>query len=197
MKSIKYQNVSSPSIDVKRRHQIVTGIILLLGFIFIQSCQSSPEAITVQESVHPNIEKLKKQSSEFIQEIIQLNENVYVAVGFDGSNASMVIGKDGVVIKDALRALGAAEKVAEKFKKISNKPVKAVIYTHGHEDHTGGTSAFIDNSNEVKIIAREGFKEELEGNSPVEPLRNLADQQINAPARNYYLSYALEMEKNL
>ena len=28
-------------------------------------------------------------------------------------------------------------------------------------------------------------------------LRALAAQQINAPARNYYLSYSYEMEKNL
>ena len=64
-----------------------------------------------------------------------------MAVGYDGSNASMVVGEDGVVIIDALRALGAAEKVAVEFRNITSKPVKALIYTHGHQDHTGGTSA--------------------------------------------------------
>jgi uncharacterized sulfatase len=152
-------------------YQSIFGLImLLLGIHFFQSCQNSPEESTIQEKEHPNIIKLKKQSTEFVPEIIRLNESVYVAVGYDGSNASMVIGKDGVVIVDALRALGAAEKVAEEFKKISHKPVKAIIYTHGHSDHTGGASAFIGTNKDVKIIARQGFKEQLQGRSPVGPI---------------------------
>lgn len=144
--------------------------MLLLGVIFLQACQSSPEKRPVQEQEHRNISKLKKQSAEFIPEIIKLNENVYVAVGYDGSNASMIIGEQGVVIVDALRALGAAEMVAELFREITSKPVAALIYTHGHEDHTGGASAFIGTAKGVKVIARAGFKDELQENSPVEPI---------------------------
>ncbi|MBK8506729.1 MAG: alkyl/aryl-sulfatase [Saprospiraceae bacterium] len=146
--------------------------VFLLGIIFLQACQNFTEGSTLSEKAgdHPNIIKLKGQSAEFTPEIVKLNENVYVAVGYDGSNASMVIGVDGVVIIDALRALGAAEKVAEQFREISRKPVKALIYTHGHEDHTGGASAFIEDSKDVQIIARVGFKDELQEHSPVEPI---------------------------
>ena len=156
------------------------NIIVLLALI---ACTTQ---IKAQETEATRL--LKEQSKEFIQEIIQLNENVYTAVGYDGSNASMVIGIDGVVIIDALRALGAAELVAAEFRKLSDKPVKALIYTHGHADHTGGASAFIGNSKEVKVIAREGFKEELQERSPVEPIltkrnarqfgRNLPPEEI-------------------
>ncbi|UMB53051.1 alkyl/aryl-sulfatase [Lutibacter sp. A64] len=145
-----------------------------MAVIILQGCENTSEKNITQEQKleqeHPNITKLKGQSTEFTPEIIKLNENVYVAVGYDGSNTSMVIGEDGVVIIDALRALGAAEIVANKFREITSKPVKAVIYTHGHDDHTGGTSAFIGDSKNVKIIARAGFKEELQGKSPVEPI---------------------------
>lgn len=130
---------------------------------------------------------LKEQNQEFIPEIVRLNENVYAAVGYDGSNASMVIGEQGVVIIDALRALGAAEKVAKEFRKITIKPVKALIYTHGHPDHTGGTSAFISKSKDVKIIAREGFKKGLQGNSPVQPIlkkRNARQFGRNLPPKD-------------
>ncbi len=113
---------------------------------------------------------LKEHNKEFVPEIIQLNERVYTAVGYDGSNASMVVGEDGLVIIDALRALGAAEQVAAAFRKISNKPVKALIYTHGHADHTGGASAFIGNDKDVIVIARDGFKEDLQARSPIEPI---------------------------
>lgn len=152
----------------KRYKSILKVSLLLFGLNFLQACHNERLENTDQE--HPNITKLKSQSAEFTAEIIQLSEQVYVAVGFDGSNASMLIGEQGVVIIDALRALGAAEKVAAEFRKITSKPVEALIYTHGHQDHTGGTSAFVGDNKQVKIIAREGFKEELQERSPVEPI---------------------------
>ncbi|WP_111709620.1 alkyl/aryl-sulfatase [Lutibacter citreus] len=141
-------------------------IVVLIVTILVTACNNKLKNKVEQE--HPNITQLKKNSAEFTPEIIKMNANVYVAVGYDGSNAAMLIGKDGVIIIDALRALGAAEKVASEFKKISNKPVKALIYTHGHLDHTGGTSAFVGTEKNVKIIAREGFKKELQEHSPVQ-----------------------------
>lgn len=164
--------------NIKRRFFLSNNItkisFLFLSIVFIQSCEQTKvvdgNKVKVEQGEHPNITKLRQQSAEFTPEIIKLNENVYVAVGFDGSNASMVIDDEGVVIVDALRALGAAEIVAGKFREISDKPVKAVIYTHGHADHTGGSSAFVGDSKDVKVIAREGFKEELQENSPVEAI---------------------------
>ncbi|WP_235958347.1 alkyl/aryl-sulfatase [Flammeovirga agarivorans] len=143
---------------------------LALLMLLVSSCQTSKDNVDDQKAEHPNITKLKEQSKEFQPEIIQLNEHVYVAVGYDGSNTSMIIGKDGIIIIDALRALGAAEIVANKFREISDKPIKALIYTHGHQDHTGGASAFIGDTKGVTIIARNGFKEELQENSPVKPI---------------------------
>lgn len=168
----------NPVIEVlySARHNFIKFSLLFLGIIVLQSCQNPTEGNTLSEKElgqgpeHPNITKLKGQNTEFTPEIIQLNEKVYVAVGYDGSNASMVVGEEGVVIIDALRALGAAEKVADEFRKISSKPVKALIYTHGHLDHTGGTSAFVSDSKDVQIFAREVFKDELQQHSPVETI---------------------------
>lgn len=186
MKLEKNQEMVAPVIAANK---IVKFTMLLLGIIFLHACQNSTEnSIPKQQGQeHPNLIKLKNQSAEFTPDIIKLNENVYVAVGYDGSNASMVIGDQGVVIIDALRALGAAEKVAEEFRKVSNKPVKALIYTHGHLDHTGGTSAFIGNSKDVRIIAREEFKNELQEHSPIEPIlkqRNARQFGRDLPAKD-------------
>ena len=63
--------------------------------------------------------------------------------------------------------------------------MEALIYTHGHLDHTGGTSAFVGNNKDVKIIAREGFKDELQEHSPVEPIlkqRNIRQFGRDLPA---------------
>lgn len=164
--------------------------LLLLFFIAtFFACQNTDSAaIIAEEKEHPNLTKLKAQSNEFIKELIQLGERVYMGVGYDGSNAAMIIGDDGLVIIDGLRSLGAAEELFRDFQKISNKPVKALIYTHGHGDHTGGAKAFIKNPSQTRIIARAHFKEELEGNSPVKKIlikrnirqfgRDLNDEEI-------------------
>jgi len=174
---------------MRKLNKILSFGLLITGIVFQQACQNSTEKNTLPEQgqEHPNITKLKNQSAEFRPEIIQLNDQVYVAVGYDGSNASMVIGEQGVVIIDALRALGAAEKVAEEFRKITDKPVKALIYTHGHLDHTGGTSAFTGNHKDVQVIARAGFKDELQEHSPVEAIlkqRNARQFGRDLPAKD-------------
>ena len=145
------------------------SVFFVLLCVFFYGCKNHKEESFTQNE-HPNITKLKKQSSEFVPEIIKLNEKVYVAVGYDGSNTSMVIGEKGVVIVDALRSLGAAEKVWSEFRKLTDKPVVGLIYTHGHQDHTGGASAFIDDVEDVEIIARKDFKKELEEHSPVKKI---------------------------
>ncbi|MBM3728865.1 MAG: MBL fold metallo-hydrolase [Acidobacteria bacterium] len=50
--------------------------------------------------------------------------------------------------------------VREEFARITNKPVKAIIYTHSHQDHTGGVTAFLDPGAEVPIWARANFGSE-------------------------------------
>jgi len=149
---------------------IKSTTLSFLGAILILFSCNAPKQSLVTQIEHPNITKLKKHSEEFRPEIIQLGEHLYVAVGYDPSNASMVIGADGVIIIDALISVGSAQKVSEAFREITDKPVKALIYTHGHGDHTGGASAFIEGYEDVQIIAREGFKEELQGKSPVQPI---------------------------
>lgn len=171
-------------IDNMIKYKII--LTILVGALWLGSC--SQQTSQKEEVEHPNLTKLKNQTAEFRPEIIKMNEQVYVAVGYDGSNSAMIIGDDGVIIIDALRSLGAAEKVEEAFKQICDKPVVALIYTHGHQDHTGGTSAFVGANKAVQIIAREGFKEELQEHSPVEKIlakrnarqfgRNLPDSEI-------------------
>ncbi|AQT67492.1 putative metal-dependent RNase [Anaerohalosphaera lusitana] len=85
---------------------------------------------------------LKKRNSEFKQEVIKVNEDVYTAVGYSVSTVSMIIGKSGLIIVDTGLDTISAEKVLADFRKISDKPVKAIILTHSHGDHTGGVRVF-------------------------------------------------------
>lgn len=88
-------------------------------------------------------EKLSRQSEQFQEQIINVADNVYTAVGFSVSNVSMIVGDDGVVIVDTGMMGESADKIAKEFRKITDKPVKAIIYTHSHGDHTGGAPVFL------------------------------------------------------
>ncbi|WP_421934073.1 alkyl sulfatase dimerization domain-containing protein [Phenylobacterium sp.] len=68
---------------------------------------------------------------------------VFSAVGYGIANSIMVVGKSGVVIIDTTDSLDEAKKVwAEFAPRAGGKPVVAIIYTHNHNDHISGASAF-------------------------------------------------------
>jgi len=101
----------------------------------------------VDSSVALNM--LREQEKHFEQRVIQLTESVYVAVGFHGANTSMIVGADGAIIVDTLMGPTAAGNAAKALRQYSDKPVKAIIYTHSHADHTGGASAFVGDQQPV------------------------------------------------
>ena len=102
---------------------------------------------------------LISRNAEFNKEILRVSENVYTAVGYAVSPVSMIVGPQGIVIIDAGLDVASSREIRADFRRIVDKPVKAIIFTHGHPDHTHGASAFMD-STDVQVWAREGFPHE-------------------------------------
>lgn len=102
---------------------------------------------------------LISRNAEFNKEILRVSENVYTAVGYAVSPVSMIVGPQGIVIVDAGLDLASSREIRADFRRIVDKPVKAIIFTHGHPDHTHGASAFMD-SVDVQVWARDGFPHE-------------------------------------
>ncbi len=119
-------------------------ICSLLGLIITSACSQSqlPESLEVESN--PD---LAAHSAEFKQEVIKVVDGVYVAVGFGLANSVLLVGDDGVVIVDAMESAEAAAPVKEAFNKITSKPVKGIIYTHYHSDHTMGAALMAGNYN--------------------------------------------------
>lgn len=90
-------------------------------------------------------QRLIEKSKQFDQQVVQVADNVYTAVGFSVSNVSMIFGNEGVVIVDTGMTLDDAQRIATEFRKLSYEPVKAIIFTHSHGDHTGGAAEFLGN----------------------------------------------------
>ena len=68
--------------------------------------------------------------------ILPVQGNVYMLVGA-GSNVAVQVGKDGVLIVDTEFA-PMADKILAAIRTLSNGPIRYIINTHYHGDHTGG-----------------------------------------------------------
>ena len=90
---------------------------------------------------------LTEQSAEFKKEVIKVTDGVYVAVGFGLANSILLEGDNGVVIVDTMESAEAAADVKAAFDLTTNKPVKAIIYTHNHADHVFGTKVMAGGHN--------------------------------------------------
>lgn len=88
--------------------------------------------------------------------VTKVSGNVYMLAGA-GGNIGAVVGDDGIVIVDDQYA-PLAEKIQAALKGITDKPVRFVINTHWHIDHTGGNEAF---SKTATIIAQENVRKRL------------------------------------
>jgi len=104
--------------------------------------------------------RLLERNKMFEPRVIQVAENVYTAIGYQVSANSMIVGDDGVVIIDPGQAAPFAAKVRAAFERITDKPVKALIYTHSHGDHTGGAPAFFEPGQGIQVWARSNFGSE-------------------------------------
>jgi cyclase len=92
--------------------------------------------------------------------VTKVSGNIYMLEG-EGGNIAASVGEDGIVIVDDQFA-PLAEKIQAALKdlKITDKPVRFVINTHYHGDHTGGNAPFANAGSTV--IAQDNVRKRLE-----------------------------------
>jgi cyclase len=80
--------------------------------------------------------------------LTQVGPGVYAAIDGPehkaGSNAGFVIGDDGVLVIDSFFNLDAARALVGEIHRLTPKPIRFVVNTHYHVDHTGGDQALRD-----------------------------------------------------
>lgn len=95
--------------------------------------------------------------SKVEMKVTKVGGNVYMLEGA-GGNIGASVGEDGIVVVDDQYA-PLAEKIEAALKGITDKPVRFIINTHYHGDHTGGNAFF---QKEAPIIAHDNVRKRLE-----------------------------------
>jgi glyoxylase-like metal-dependent hydrolase (beta-lactamase superfamily II) len=116
-------------------------LLLVAGLVFLLGCMSA-------------------QNNDFSKVQIKVTKvagNVYMLQGA-GGNIGASVGDDGIVVVDDQYA-PLADRIQTALKGITDKPVRFVINTHYHEDHTGGNSYF---QKQAPIIAHDNVRKRLE-----------------------------------
>ena len=95
--------------------------------------------------------------SKVVIKVTKVAGNVYMLEG-EGGNIGASVGEDGIVIVDDQFA-PLADKIRAALKSVTDKPIRFVINTHYHGDHTGGNALFQKDS---PIIAHDNVRKRLE-----------------------------------
>jgi cyclase len=86
-----------------------------------------------------------------------LGDNIYMLEG-QGGNITVAVGKDGIIMVDGQYA-PLHDRIKAAIEAISNKPIKYLINTHFHGDHTGGNELFAKDG--VTIVSQVNVKNRL------------------------------------
>ncbi len=110
--------------------------------------------------------------------VTKVSGNIYMLVGA-GGNIAASVGEDGIVIVDDQYA-PLADKIRAALHNIgaTDKPVRFVINTHYHGDHTGGNLPFSDSAT---IIAQDNVRTRLESGGTAGNGGSLRMQNSPAP----------------
>ena len=105
---------------------------------------------------------LTTQSAYAESGLVQISDHVYSYVDVKdgspaysyGANAGIAIGEDAILVVDTLVSAKEGKRLLRDIRAISDKPIKYIVNTHSHFDHTTGNSR-LSRITGAQIIKRE------------------------------------------
>ena len=126
----------------KVKMAVVATMMALSGEAFAQTPPGAPP---------PDFSKVEIKTTD-------LGDNVYMLEGH-GGNITVAVARDGIIMVDGEFA-PLHDKIKAAITLLSNQPIKYLINTHFHGDHTGGNEPFARDG--ATIVAQDNVKSRLE-----------------------------------
>jgi glyoxylase-like metal-dependent hydrolase (beta-lactamase superfamily II) len=121
-----------------------------------------------------------------------LGHNTYMLEG-QGGNITVVVGGDGVLMVDGEFA-PLHDKIKAAIEKVTDKPIRYLVNTHFHGDHTGGNAPFAKDG--AIVVAQVNVKKRLAEGS-VNGLNGVKTPPASAdalPAKTYETALTLKLK---
>ena len=130
-------------------------IIIYLLLFLIFSCSDNNQ--TASKTSIPFSEEIDIDDDFYFEKgVYQVIDNVYVAIGYGLANSVLIVGDTSNIIIDTTEDPKLGAQINAEFKKISNLPNEAIIYTHSHVDHWRGAPGFYEE--DTKVYAHSTFE---------------------------------------
>ena len=85
---------------------------------------------------------------------------------YAGSNAAVIVGSEGLVVIDSHVTPAAAADTLAAIREISDAPIRFVVDTHWHTDHSVGAAAYREAYPDLEVIAHHSVREDLPAFGP-------------------------------
>ena len=82
---------------------------------------------------------------------------IHSGVGWDICNSGFIVGDDGVLVIDAMMVASQVRLYMEEIRKVTDKPIRYVVNTHHHVDHSFGNQFYLP----AEIVSHRGCREAL------------------------------------
>ena len=124
--------------------------------------EAEPQIPIIEEFVVPQEQVVFENGS---YQLVMVAENVYSFGDTMGSFSLVMVTDEGVIIGDPVNQ-GHSVAMLEAIRSVTDQPIKYVIYSHNHWDHTSGGQVFKDEGATIlsHIDAREWLLENLNPN---------------------------------
>jgi len=92
----------------------------------------------------------------------EVADGVWSIGGYSIANTTVIEAEDGLIVYDTGDNIEEAEHIREAIGKISDKPIKVIIYSHSHYALGGG--ALVDNPEDVMVIGHPTLNDTVKAN---------------------------------
>jgi len=152
---------------------LVLGVLVSLGRTFAAQDGDTPpsrymggpaELVTAPNGAIANAEVLEATPKIMYLEPTteKVAEGVWCIGGYSIANTTVIEAEDGLIVYDTGDNIEEAEHIREAIGKISDKPIKVIIYSHSHYALGGG--ALVDNPEDVMVIGHPTLNDTVEAN---------------------------------
>lgn len=138
-----------------------TGVIILVAGLFISSFVHATSAPPISEPMG---------GENFGHSVKKVGDGLYVFRWWVYRNI-FIVTDEGVIVTDPMNPK-AAKLLKKEIRKITDKPVKYVVYSHNHHDHISGGIVFKEEG--AKYVGHKNILKELGDHpSPVTPVPDI------------------------